>query len=233
MLFALGFVSLFVIGGLSGIFLASPPVDMFVHDTYFVVAHIHYVLFGGSLFGIFAAILYWFPKMFGRMPNETLARLHFGLTYLAFQATFFPMHLLGLGGHMRPIYNPLQYDLLRPLQPIQVFITVSAICLTLAQMPFVVNVCWSLWGGKRAGANPWRANTLEWVAPSPPPHGNWGDALPRVYRGPYEFSAPDADEDYLPQARPPAAPLPGRLSASGPPRPLSLPRRPSRSHDER
>lgn len=124
---------------------------------------------------------------------------------------------------MRRIYNPLQYDFLRSLQPIQVFITVSALCLALAQVPFVVNVCWSLWGGKRAAANPWRANSLEWVAPSPPPHGNWGDVLPRVYRGAYEYSAPDADEDFLPQARPPATPLPGRLPASGPQRPLSSP----------
>ena len=106
MLNALAFVSMFVIGGLSGIFMACTPVDMYIHDTYFIVAHIHYVLFGGSLFGIFAGITYWFPKMFGRMMNETLGKIHFWITFVAFNCTFFPMHILGMGGHMRRIYNP-------------------------------------------------------------------------------------------------------------------------------
>ncbi len=211
MLHALAFVSLFVIGGLSGIFLASTPVDMFVHDTYFVVAHIHYVLFGGSLFGVFAAISYWFPKLFGRMMNETLGKIHWALTFVTFNATFFPMHILGVGGHMRRIYNPLQYTFLRPLQPIHVFITLSAFGLAIAQIPFVANFLWSLFAGPKAERNPWHANTLEWQAPSPPPHGNWGPMLPTVYRGPYEYSAPDAAEDYWPQAWPAAAPASAAL----------------------
>jgi len=200
MLNALAFVSMFVVGGLSGIFMASTPVDMFIHDTYFIVAHIHYVVFGGSVFGLFAAIYYWFPKMFGRMMNEPLGKIHFFATFIAYNGTFFPMHILGVGGMMRRIYNPMQYEFLQPLQPINVFITWSAIALGLAQIPFVINFFWSLFAGKKAERNPWKANTLEWVAPSPPPHGNF-DAIPVVYRGPYEYSSPEVIEDYLPQDR--------------------------------
>jgi cytochrome c oxidase subunit 1 len=200
MLNALAFVSMFVIGGLSGIFMASTPVDMFIHDTYFIVAHIHYVVFGGSVFGLFAAIYYWFPKMFGRMMNEPLGKIHFFGTFIAYNCTFFPMHILGVGGMMRRIYNPMQYEFLHPLQPINVFITWGAIALGLAQIPFVINFFWSLFAGKKAERNPWKANTLEWVAPSPPPHGNF-DAIPVVYRGPYEYSSPEVTEDYLPQDR--------------------------------
>lgn len=200
MLFAMGFVSMFVIGGLSGIFAASTPVDMFIHDTYFIVAHIHYVLFGGSLFALFAGLYYWFPKMFGRMMNEPLGKLHFFTTFIAYNCTFFPMFILGVGGMMRRIYNPLQYEFLKPLQPINVFITISALALATVQILFVVNFFWSLFAGRRAERNPWRANTLEWSAPSPPPHGNF-DALPTVYRGPYEYSSPEVPEDYLPQDR--------------------------------
>ncbi|MBI2903374.1 MAG: cbb3-type cytochrome c oxidase subunit I [Candidatus Methylomirabilis oxyfera] len=200
MLNALAFVSMFVIGGLSGIFMASTPVDIFIHDTYFIVAHIHYVVFGGSVFGLFAAIYYWFPKMFGRMMNEPLGKIHFFATFIAYNCTFFPMHILGVGGMMRRIYNPLQYEFLKPLQQINIFITVSAVALGLAQIPFVINFFWSLFAGKKAERNPWKANTLEWVAPSPPPHGNF-DAIPVVYRGPYEYSSPEVTEDYLPQNR--------------------------------
>jgi cytochrome c oxidase subunit 1 len=200
MLNALAFVSMFVIGGLSGIYMASTPVDIFIHDTYFIVAHIHYVVFGGSVFGIFGAIYYWFPKMFGRMTNEPLGKLHFWLSFICFNGTFFPMHILGVGGHMRRIYNPLQYEFLKDIQYINVFITVSAIGLGLAQIPFVVNFFWSLFAGKKADINPWNANTLEWTAPSPPPHGNF-DAIPTVYRGPYEYSSPLVKEDWLPQTR--------------------------------
>jgi cytochrome c oxidase subunit 1 len=183
-------------------------VDIFIHDTYFIVAHIHYVVFGGSVFGIFAGIYYWFPKMFGRMMNETLGKIHFWLTFVAFNCVFFPMHILGVGGMMRRIYNPMQYEFLQPLQPINVFITISAIFLGLAQIPFVINFFWSLFAGKQAALNPWEANTLEWSAPSPPPHGNWGEHLPTVYHGPYEYSVPDVAEDYAPQDRPLAVPVP-------------------------
>jgi cytochrome c oxidase subunit 1 len=200
MLNALAFVAMFVIGGLSGIFMASTPVDIFIHDTYYIVAHIHYVVFGGSVFGIFAAIYYWFPKMFSRMMNDTLGKIHFWGTFIFFNCTFFPMHILGVGGHMRRIYNPLQYEFLQPLQPINIFITVSAILLGVSQIPFIINFFWSLFGGRPAERNPWQANTLEWVAPTPTPHGNF-DAIPTVYRGPYEYSSPEVPEDYLPQDR--------------------------------
>ena len=201
MCFALGFVSLFVIGGLSGIFMASTPVDIFIHDTYYIVAHIHYVV-AGILFGIFAAIYFWFPKMFGRMMNEKLGKIHFLLTFVFFNLTFFPMHFLGAGGHMRRIYNPTVYEFLQPLQGLNTFISVCALLLGASQIFFVINFIWSLIAGPKSGDNPWQANTLEWQAPSPPPHGNFLTD-PVVYRGPYEYSSPESDEDYLPQDMPP------------------------------
>lgn len=207
MLNAISFVSMFIIGGLSGIFMAATPVDIQIHDTYFIVAHIHYVLFGGSTFGIFAGVSYWFPKMFGRKMSETLGKLHFFLTFLAFNATFFAMHLIGAHAHPRRIADPYQYDFLRPLQPLNQFITCSALVLGAVQILFVVNFFWSLFFGERAERNPWRANTLEWLTTSPAPHGNF-DSIPTVYHGPYEYSRPDMTEDYLPQSQPHDSHLP-------------------------
>ena len=204
MLFALGFVSMFVIGGLSGIFMASTPVDIYIQDTYFIVAHIHYVVFGGSIFGAFAAIYYWFPKMFGRMTNPALGHLHFWGTLIFFNMTFFPMHIIGVGGQMRRIYNPMQYEFLQHQQHWNVFMTYGALLLGLMQLPFVVNFFWSLFAGRKAPLNPWNSTTLEWTAPSPPPHLNWGPTLPTVYRGPYEYSDPEAADDFLPQTQAPA-----------------------------
>jgi cytochrome c oxidase subunit 1 len=206
MLNALAFVTIFVIGGLSGVFMASTPVDIFIHDTYFIVAHFHYIV-AGIVFGLFAAVYYWFPKMFGRMMNETLGKIHFVLTFIFFNATFFPMHFLGVAGHMRRIWNPLQYEFLQPLQGMNQFISVSAFLLGLSQILFLVNFFWSLFAGKKAEQNPWHANTLEWAAPSPPPHGNWGEKLPIVHHGPYEYSVPGVEEDYLPQTTPHALPV--------------------------
>lgn len=199
MLFALGFVSNFVIGGLSGIYMASTPVDIFIHDTYFIVAHFHYVV-AGIIFGMFAALYYWFPKIFGRMMNETLGKAHFVLTYIFFNCAFFPMHFLGVAGHMRRIYNPMQYEFLQPLQDWNVFITQSALCLFITQFIFVLNFFWSLYKGPTAERNPWQANTLEWNTDSPPGHGNFA-TQPVVYRGPYEYSSPLVPEDWLPQDR--------------------------------
>lgn len=206
MLHGLAFVSIFVIGGLSGVFMASTPVDVFIHDTYFIVAHFHYVV-AGIIFGLFAAVTYWFPKMFGRMMNETLGKIHFVLTFVFFNLTFFPMHFLGTGGHMRRIWNPMQYEFLQHFQPMNEFISMSAFLLGLSQFLFLFNFCWSLCAGKKAAANPWYANSLEWVAPTPPPHGNWGAHLPVVHHGPYEYSVPDVEEDYLPQTTPRALPV--------------------------
>lgn len=204
MLHALGFISMFLIGGLSGIFLANTPVDVPLHDTYFVVAHIHYVLFGGSLFGIFGAITYWFPKMFGRMMNPLLGKIHFWLTFIFFNLVFFPMHGLGTAGMNRRNYDTTQYSYLQQYQDMNVFISISAFLLFGVQLIFMVNFFWSLFKGKKAEANPWNACSLEWQAPSPPPHGNWSGVTPVVYRGPYEYSSPESDEDYLPQTTPPA-----------------------------
>ncbi len=201
MLYALGTLAVFIVGGLTGIFNGSAPADIYIHDTYFVVSHFHYTLFSAVVFGGFAGIYYWFPKMFGRMMNETLGKIHFWLTFIFFNAVFFPMFVLGVGGMMRRIYNPLQYEFLQSLQPLNVFITYAAIVLFLGQIPFVVNFFWSLWAGKLAGRNPWQANTLEWTTPSPPPHGNF-EAIPVVYRGPYEYSVPEVSEDWLPQDHP-------------------------------
>jgi cytochrome c oxidase subunit I len=202
MLHAVSFVAMFVIGGLSGIFLASAPVDIFLHDTYFVVAHIHYVLFGGSLFALFAAITFWYPKMFGRLMSEMLGKLHFWLTLLFFNLTFFPMHFLGIGGMMRRIYDPGQYEFLQPMLDLNTWITVAALALIGTQFIFAFNFTWSMFRGEKAPANPWRANSLEWSVPSPPPHGNF-TTLPIVRRGPYEYSSPLSEEDFLPQDAPP------------------------------
>ncbi len=202
MLNALAFVSMFVIGGLSGIFMASTAVDIFIHDTYYIVAHIHYVVFGGSIFAMFAALHYWFPKMFGRMMSERLGKIHFWLTFIAFNCTFFPMHILGVGGHMRRIYNPLQYEFLQQFEGMNIFITMSAFTLGFAQLIFLYNFLYSMFKGEKAPDNPWKANTLEWTAPTPPPHGNFLEQ-PTVYQGPYEYSVPGASEDWSPQTEKP------------------------------
>jgi cytochrome c oxidase subunit 1 len=201
MLFALGSLGVFIFGGLTGIINGSAPVDIYIHDTYFVVAHFHYTLFSAVFFGGFAGIYYWFPKMFGRMMNEALGKVHFWLTFIFFNSVFIPMHLVGLRGMMRRIANPMQYEFLKPLEPLNQFITLAAILLLLSQVVFVINFFMSLARGKAAERNPWQANTLEWTTDSPPPHGNFTE-VPSVYRGPYEYSLPDATEDWLPQDRP-------------------------------
>ncbi len=332
MLNAIGFVSMFVIGGLSGIFMASAPVDIPIHDTYFIVAHIHYVLFGGSMFAIFAGIYHWFPKMFGRQMNQRWGVIHFIMTMIAFNGTFFLMHILGLGGHPRRYAAIMEYPSMQHLQPLNVFMTISAMMLGTAQLPFFYNLfvslprklgraitavftvmlglpfvvgvnfwkhydpgvanlwealgggllrgavfvalvvvavfaIWAVGGaikmpallqrllypaflpaflaplifkpdpylwigtpglfqhryiilaltalpgliyllvyrpqdrfGYEVDANPWKANSLEWATSSPPPHTNF-DVIPTVYRGPYEYSSPVVEDDYLPQSR--------------------------------
>lgn len=202
MLFAIGFVSLFVTGGLTGIFLGQPAVNIYMHDTYFVVAHFHFVMASAALFGVFAGIYHWFPKMFGRMMNERLGRIHFWLTFLGIYATFFPMHFLGLGGMMRRVYSLQVYQHLQQFQPLNVFVSLAAFGLGLAQLLFAFNFLYSLFRGPRAERNPWHATTLEWQADSPPPHGNWGHHLPEVHRWAYDYSVPGAADDYLPQTVP-------------------------------
>jgi cytochrome c oxidase subunit 1 len=198
MLNALAFVSMFIIGGLSGIFMAATPVDIAIHDTYFIVGHIHYVLFMSSVFGIFGAIYFWYPKMFGKAMNEFWGKVHFVLTFLFSNGVFFPMHIFGIGLAPRRYYNHLEYSFLQHLQPINVFMTICALGLGAVQIIFLINFFGSLFGKRVVERNPWHSNTLEWTAPSPPPHGNF-EVTPVVYRGPYEYAAPDHAEDYLPQ----------------------------------
>ena len=205
MLHAIAFVSMFVIGGLSGIYMANTPVDIYIHDTYYIVAHIHYVVFGGSLFAIFGGIIFWFPKMYGRYMNDALSKIHFWLTFIAFNCTFFPMHILGVGGHMRRISNPTQYEFLQTFEGMNIFITMSAFTLGFVQLILVFNFFWSIYRGKVAEKNPWNVNTLEWEAPTPVPHGNFAQ-IPTVYRGPYEYSVPGEESDFIPQAQPEHAP---------------------------
>ncbi|PQO27747.1 cbb3-type cytochrome c oxidase subunit I [Blastopirellula marina] len=202
MLFSLAFVSMFVVGGLSGIFMAATPVDIFIHDTYYIVAHFHYVLFGGTAMAVFGAIYFWFPKMFGRTMNEFWGKTHFLLTFIFLNGTFFTMHILGAVGFPRRLADPYHYETFRHLQPINQFMTICAILMVASQIPFILNFFYSMFFGPKAGRNPWRANGLEWQAPSPPGHGNF-DFQPIVYRGPYEYGSPETDEDYYPQTQPP------------------------------
>jgi cytochrome c oxidase subunit I len=200
MLNAVAFVAMFIIGGLSGIWMAATPVDVYIHDTYIVVAHFHYVVFAGSVFAIFAAIYHWFPKIFGRMMNETLGKVHFVGTFVFTNGVFYMMHQLGVAGLMRRTADPYAYGVYAHLQPLNQFISICAFCLFAWQIFFVINFVHSLFWGKRASRNPWGACSLEWEAPSPPGHGNFDKQL-EVFRGPYEYASPEVAEDFLPQAR--------------------------------
>jgi len=200
MLFAIGFVSLFVSGGLSGLFLAQPSLDLYLHDAYFVVAHFHLIMGVAAIFGMFAAMYFWFPKMFGRFLNEGIGKVHFWLTFIGVYAIFMPMHFLGLAGHPRRYSDTTAVAYLAKLQPVHVFISIAAFITIGAQFIFLFNFFWSLKFGKEAKEeNPWHATTLEWSIPSPPPHDNFGGIEPVVYHGPYEFSVPGAADDYIPQ----------------------------------
>jgi cytochrome c oxidase subunit 1 len=192
MLWALGFVSMFVIGGLSGIFLGAVPIDIHTSDTYFVVAHIHYVLFGGSVFTIFAGIYYWFPKMTGRMYNESLGKIHFWCTFVAFNLTFFPMHLYGVEGMPRRVADYSKYLSSIPhLAAWNLFVSLASFALGAAMLLFLYNMIWSWRRGPIAPSNPWRALTLEWQVSSPPPIFNF-DEIPQVVGNPYEYGVPGA-----------------------------------------
>ncbi|HYX68739.1 MAG TPA: cbb3-type cytochrome c oxidase subunit I [Terriglobales bacterium] len=202
MLYAIGFVSLFVSGGLSGPFLAQPALDIPLHDTYFVVAHFHLIMGVAAIFGIFAATYYWFPKMFGRMMNDTMGKIHFFLTFIGTYAIFMPMHYLGLAGHPRRYSQLTEVAYLRPLMPLQHFITIAAFITIGAQLIFLINLFWSMFKGPKAPINPWEATTLEWTVPSPPPHDNFGGKTPVVYHGPYEYAVPGAPQDFIMQTDP-------------------------------
>ncbi len=202
MLFALGFVSTFVSGGLSGIFLGTSAADIAMHDTYFVVGHFHLVMAVAPLFAGFAGIYFWFPKMFGRMMNNTLGKIHFWISFVGVNCIFHTMHSMGIVGHLRRIYDPLQYEFLAPVAGMNTFVSVAAFITGAAQLLFIANFLMSIWAGKKAGTNPWEATTLEWTVPSPPGHGNFPAELPTVHRWAFDYSLPDAAEDFVMQDQP-------------------------------
>jgi len=202
MLFAIGFVSLFVTGGISGPFLAQPVLDIYLHETYFVIAHFHLIMGVASIFGIFAATYYWFPKMFGKMMNETLAKLHFWLTFVGAYCIFMPMHYYGMAGGLRRYSQGTEVAWIRDLTPIQQFITFAAFITIASQFIFLFNLFWSMFKGRKASDNPWEATTLEWTTATPPPHDNFGGHTPVVHNGPYEYSVPGAPRDFVMQTDP-------------------------------
>ena len=204
-LFALGFVSMFVSGGVSGFFLAQPSIDIYLHATYFVVGHFHMVMGVAAIFGIFAGTYFWFPKMTGRMMNESLGKLHFWLTFVGTYCIFMPFHYLGLAGNVRR-YSAFTDDFLVPLMPVHRFISIAALITGAAQLIFLYNLIYSRFRGKPATANPWEATSLEWSVPSPPPWDNFGGNHPVVYHDPYQYGVKGSKGDYVMQDSPePAA----------------------------
>jgi cytochrome c oxidase subunit I len=198
MLFAIGFVSLFVSGGVTGLVLGQTALDMVFHDTYFVTGHFHLIMGVAAVFGIFAATYYWFPKMFGRKMNEAMGKAHFWLTFIGVYVIFVPFYLLGVAGHPRRYADTRWFEFLRPLEPLHVLITIAALVTAAAQLIFLFNFFLSLSKGARAGDNPWEATTLEWADAA----SNVEGASPVVYRGPYEYSTPGAAKDYSMQTEP-------------------------------
>ena len=201
MLFALAFLPMFGIGGLTGLPLGLSPSDIHLHDTYYVIGHFHYVVAPGTIFALFAGIYYWFPKVTGRRMSELLGKLHFWPSLIAINCVFMPMFIQGLAGVSRRLYDGGdQYSHAQGVLQWNTFMSIAAYCLLLAQIPFVINFFWSIKKGAKVGGNPWHATTLEWsAAPSPPiAHGNFPE-VPVVVRGPYEYSHPEHSEDYLPQ----------------------------------
>ncbi len=202
LLFSIGFVSLFITGGLSGPLLAQPALDLYLHDTYFVVAHFHLIMAMSGLFGVFAATHFWFPKMFGRMMNERLGKLHFWITFFGAYAIFMPMHLLGAAGHPRRYSELTGVPYVAAMAPLQRFITVAAILTISGQIVFLVNFFWSMFKGPAAPGNPWDCTTLEWSLASPVPPQGFGEHEPVVNHGAYEYSVPGAAKDFLMQDAP-------------------------------
>jgi cytochrome c oxidase subunit I len=214
MLFGIGWISTFIIGGLTGLPLGNVVADVPLHDTYFVVGHFHLVMGVAALMAIFGGIYHWFPKVTGRMLNETLGKLHFWVTFVGAHAIFFPMFLMGILGVPRRYFdfNALQY-LPPQTSALNIAITVAALTVGAVQLIFLGNLIWSALWGKRAEANPWGATTLEWQTPTtPPPHGNWGAQTPTVYRWAYDYSVPGAERDFIPQNVPTEQALVGAQS---------------------
>ncbi|MBI3549531.1 MAG: cbb3-type cytochrome c oxidase subunit I [Elusimicrobia bacterium] len=187
MLFALAFLPMFGIGGLTGLPLGITVTDIYLHDTYYVIGHFHYVVVTGSIIALMAGVYHWFPKWFGRKMSEGLGKLHFWTTIVCMNGIFFPMFITGLAGQQRRLYDPTAQLHNLTTQPLNVVSSVFAWLLFLAQLPFIWNFFRSIWHGEKVGDNPWEATTLEWACPSPPPHGNF-EKPPKVYRGPYEYN---------------------------------------------
>ncbi len=200
MLFSIGLVSFFITGGLTGLILGNSVLDIHLHDTYFVVAHFHFVMGGVSSFGLLAGIYQWFPKMFGRMMNQKLGYIHFWGTFIGIYLLFFPMHYQGIAGFPRRYYAFTSYDYMKNIfMDINSFMAIAALLVHAANLTFLFNFIYSIFYGKKAPQNPWRANTLEWTTPVEQLHGNWPGEIPAVYRWPYDYSKPGAKEDFIPQ----------------------------------
>ena len=199
MLFSIGLVSTFVTGGLTGVILGDSALDINVHDTYFVVAHFHIVMGLSAIFGMFAGVYHWFPKMYGRMMNKSMGYAHFWLTFITAYGVFFPMHFLGMAGLPRRYYSNTAFPMFDNLADINVLITYFAIIGGAAQLIFIFNFFYSIWRGPKASQNPWRANSLEWTTPVEHLHGNWPGDIPVVHRWAYDYSKPGYEEDFVPQ----------------------------------
>jgi cytochrome c oxidase subunit 1 len=199
MLFSIGLVSTFITGGLTGIILGDSTLDINVHDTYFVVAHFHLVMGISALYGMFAGIYHWFPRMFGRMLNKNLGYVHFWVTAICAYGVFFPMHFIGMAGLPRRYYTNTNFPLFDDLQNVNVLITTFALIGGAFQLVFLYNFFSSIFYGKKSEQNPWKSNTLEWTAPVEHIHGNWPGEIPHVHRWPYDYSKPGHDDDFVPQ----------------------------------
>lgn len=202
MLFAIGMVSFFISGGLTGIWVGNAALDINLHDTYFIVAHFHLVMGCAAIFGMLAGVYHWFPKMFGRMMDEKLGYLHFWLTFIGAYLVFFPMHFMGLDGVPRRYYAFTEFESMNQWISVNIFITWAAIISALAQVAFLFNFFYSIFKGKKAVQNPWNSNTIEWTAPMKHIHGNWPGEIPTVYRWPYDYSKPGHHDDFIPQTVP-------------------------------
>ncbi len=199
MMFAIGLVSFFISGGLTGLFLGNAALDINLHDTYFVVAHFHIVMGSAAIFGMMSGIYHWFPKMFGRKMNESLGQIHFWFTIISAYLVFFPMHFMGLAGVPRRYYTNTAYEPFAAFVDMNEFITMAALLGGAAQLIFLFNFFYSIFKGKKSEQNPWQSNTLEWTTPVKHLHGNWPGEIPHVYRWPYDYSKPGHTEDFLPQ----------------------------------